>query len=193
MGGPKADLLLEGRTLLHRVADRLLGVCRESVVVVASGQRVETDIRVIEDRIADCGPIGGLVTAFERLTAPWIVAVSCDTPFLSRQLVRRMFVLTASADIIAPERNGRLQPLMAIYGRAAAEVASRRLANGQLRLTELLHDDALRVHTVTESEWTEWGVTDQSFLNINTPEEFDEARRILEDPEFAKRLLEERP
>ena len=86
-----------------------------------------------------------------------------------------------------------MQPLTAIYSRSAGHAASRRLANGRLRLTDLLHDDALRVHTVRESEWTEWGVTDQSFLNINTPEEFDEARRILEDPEFAKHLLEERP
>ena len=179
--------------MLQRVIDRLLGVCAESIVVAAPGQVIDAGIRVVHDDIADRGPLAGLAKALESVTAPWTVVVSCDSPFLSRRLIREMFALAEPFDVVVPERNGRLQPLMAIYSGAVRQAAGRRLATGRLRLTDLLHDDTLRVHTVRESEWTEWGVTDRSFLNLNTPEEFEEARRILEDPEIAKRLLEERP
>ncbi len=73
----KASLLLDGRTLL----DHTKAACR------AAGL---PQIIIRKDLQPRCGPLGGIVTAFELHPTDAILFLSCDMPFVSKELLKKI-------------------------------------------------------------------------------------------------------
>ncbi|MBV9949378.1 MAG: NTP transferase domain-containing protein, partial [Myxococcales bacterium] len=74
------------------------------------------------------------------------LALACDMPFVSRDLLRRLIAAPSAAPIVAPRRQGRWEPLCARYHAAAVlPVALEHAAGargGRHSLQDLLDDAA---------------------------------------------------
>ena len=182
MGRDKSSLRLGGRTFVERVAAALSQVT-ERVSVVSSRHEGEcSGLPVVRDVFADAGALGGIHSALLQARAPWAAVVSCDLPFVTGELLARLVSYAAGVEAVAPvQGDGRPQPLCALYARGPClEISERLLRAGELRPRVLLK----QVGTF----WVEFEMLadlagrELFFRNVNTPADYEEARRALAPP-----------
>lgn len=119
----KLEAPFEGEPLLARVYHHL----REVAPVMIAGRdtfsgRLDAllDCPIIVDRWPDRGPLGGLLSAACQTRAQRIFAVAGDAPLVTAPLVETLLQARRDGDeAVVPEHDGRLEPLAALYERAA--------------------------------------------------------------------------
>jgi molybdopterin-guanine dinucleotide biosynthesis protein A len=179
MGAPKAWLEFDGRPLLQHLVERMEKAFPEAVVVAAPGQELPvTAARVVYDENPGEGPVAGLVVGLREVTAPLAFATSCDVPFLSPDVAVYLAGLAASYDVVVPEWEGRLHPLHAVYRTAVQPLLAEQLAQGRRRPVDLF--DRVRTLVVQEEELRALDPEGCSFLNMNSPEDYERARKLWE-------------
>jgi molybdenum cofactor guanylyltransferase len=153
MGRDKALLPWKGGTLLAHVA----GVVREAVGnVTIIGRGAHPDL------IPDCGPLGGLLTAFAATTAERVVLVACDMPNLTPDLLRGM--IAVPGDAVVCETQGRLHPLCAVYHRSLQSQVASAVQNRSLKMHDFLSRFPVQ----------RYPVQDPALLkNLNTPNDWE--------------------
>jgi len=178
MGTPKAGLEFDGRPLLDHLVDRVRPFFPEVVVVAAPGQALpETAARRVEDDTPGEGPVGGLVAGLRAVTRPLAFVCSCDSPFLNPELA--IFLARTAAecyDVVVPQWEGRLHPLHAVYRASVQPLLEAQLAAGKRRPTDLF--DHVRTRIVKEDEVRQMDVEGRSFVNMNTPEDYEHAKKL---------------
>src|SRR5262245_37165993 len=119
MGGvAKPGLEVDGRRLLDVALDALVGAATR---VVAGGDEAVPDgvLRVCEEP-AGGGPVAGLAAALEVVTAPVVVVLAADLPFVAASHVAQLLAgLAGTTAALAVDAHGREQPLLAAYDVAA--------------------------------------------------------------------------
>lgn len=176
MGRDKARLRLGGETFVARIA-RALGTIAARVSVVSSRpDGAEFRLPVVTDIYAGRGPLGGLHAALNACRAPWAAVVSCDLPFVSGALWTRLARLCADGfDAVAPlQADGQVQPLCALYARAACLArAAELLRTGESRPRMLLAQ--VRTRLVAPDELADLTDAELLLMNINTPTDYRKA------------------
>ena len=90
MRGPKADVVLEGSSLLDRAVSAMLEVL-EDVVVVSSRPVGPVDLPLIPDITPGAGPLGGVEAALvyaESSGHDGALVLACDLPLVGPELLR---------------------------------------------------------------------------------------------------------
>ena len=178
MGRDKASLLLGGVPLLKRVVDRVASCADEVLVVGRAGFPGLAGVRFVPDLVELGGPpssMRGLHAALAHARGEFVLLLACDMPFFDVGLVEHMKGLCAEADVVLPCPGGRCEPLCALYRAALAARAGVLLAAGRLRLRSLLEEPGLRVWCVEEGGYP---FAEDTFFNINTPEDYRRAQEI---------------
>ncbi len=189
MGVDKASLDLSGKAMVERVLyvvrplfkDIYIGAHEESSLGEAYG------LPVIIDTLPGRGPALGVCAALEEAGTEWVFIVSCDLPMLSAGVIEFLATLTEGVDAVVPLIEGRAQTTCAIYSRACLVPLAERVASGDKgsrSLTRFLEEtEGLRVRYVTEVELTEIDSCVESFIDIDTPEDLEEAKERLRSRE----------
>jgi molybdenum cofactor guanylyltransferase len=181
MGRPKAWLDFGGQPLLWLLVERMRESFPEIVVVAAPGQELPptTAVTVFDERPGE-GPVAGLVVGLLAVEAPLAFVSSCDAPFLDPQLAAHLAGRAADYDVVVPEWGGRLHPLHAVYRTSVQPLLAQQLEEGRRRPVDLF--DRVRTLVVREPELRELDPEGRSFLNVNTPEEYERVRALWESP-----------
>lgn len=160
LGRDKAELRLGGQTLLShaRAAAEALGLA----------------VRVIRrDLVPRCGPLGGIYTALTTTRARSVLFLCCDMPFVPEMFLRRLLERSSP--------NGR-GVFTVLDGRAgfpfllnmsALQQVERMLEQKQHSLQTLAKN--LRARRIQPTK-----IEGESLLNINTPDDWAQARRLWE-------------
>ncbi len=179
MGRPKALLPFGDERLVERVTRITAGVCRPVVVVSAPGQVLEAAGRGVihaHDRAPGLGPLEGLRAGLAALPEDVEIAFACavDAPFVLPALITRLGKLLGRHDAAMPFVGVRPHPLCAVYRRATCLPAIERLLATGVRAAWRLaeHLDVVRV---TRDQVAEVDPELQSFVNMNTPEDYASA------------------
>jgi len=180
MGEDKSQLRLGRRTFVEMAATALAASAGR-VSVVGSRPGLEAHgLPVVRDLYEGLGALGGLHAALKACRAPWAAVVSCDLPFVTPALFARLDSLRGEdSEAVAPvQADGRPQPLCALYDAAACVgVAEGLLRAGELRPRALLR--RVRTRWVAFEELSDLGGSSLFFCNINTPSDYEEAKRGL--------------
>lgn len=177
MGTEKARLSLGGLTFVERIAGALRTVAPRLSVVSGRPESFDSGLPVVADRHRDCGALGGLHAALSACRAPWAAIVSCDLPFVTGELFRRLGEFcNEETDAVAPlQTDGRPQPLCALYSPARClRRVERLLQEGERRPRVLLRQ--VRTRWIAPTELIDLGGHELFFLNVNTPEDYNRAR-----------------
>ena len=183
MGQPKAWLPFGGEIMLPRVV-RLLGEAVAPVVVVAApGQDVPPlpdGVAVVRDEEKGRGPLQGLAAGLMALRGRADAAYlsSCDVPFLRPAFVRRLVELLGDHAICVPRVGDYHHPLAAVYRLGVADAVARLLAEDRLRPFFLF--EAVPTRVVTAQELADVDPAFQTLRNLNTPEEYEAALRMID-------------
>jgi len=139
---------------------------------------------LILDRVGRSGPLGGvhagLCWALERGLLG-VFVTGCDVPFLEPSLIRSVVAASHSVDAVVPvSPDGRAQPLLAWYGRAAMSAIKANLAQGAFSLVGLI-SQLDSVNLLHARSMTLRRPAEHVFLNVNSPGDLARAQRYFEE------------
>ena len=179
MGADKSLLRLGRRTFAEVVAEALRPLAGDVRVVGSRPSAAGHGLAVVRDVYENLGALGGLHAALSACGARWAVVVSCDLPFVTAELLARLASLRREdCDAVAPvQQDGRPQPLCALYAAAACRaVAEELIRAGELRPRALLR--RVRTRWVGFEELADLPGSAHFFRNVNTPSDYEEARKL---------------
>lgn len=171
MGGTdKAFLTVGGRTVFERTVETLAECCSQLVVVSNAPQKYACfDVEVVEDEFPRQGPLAGIHAGLGRTDLPYAFVVACDMPFLHPGPIRFLVSRLSSQDAIIPRWDGDIEPLHGIYGAHLRPLIGDALQAGTRAIRDLL--PKLRVEFVPEGVMRRVPGAEESFRNVNTPED----------------------
>jgi molybdenum cofactor guanylyltransferase len=184
-GRDKALAQLRGQTMLARTVELVASVCDSVQIVASAGKYTHPGATVLPDRHPGEGPLGGILTALSAMqltSAPecWALIVSCDMPFLSEDFLAFLAKSApqGNSQVLVPESFSGLEPLCACWHAAAYARVQAAFDSGVRKVSEAMK--RLPMEVLDESAWKRFDTGGRLFWNINTPEDFERARRILE-------------
>jgi molybdopterin-guanine dinucleotide biosynthesis protein A len=179
MGEDKALIRLAGIPLIERVLARIDGLADEILITT---NRPETlthlNLRMAGDEVPGAGALHGLKTALDAARGEIVLILSCDTPFVSRELIEHLLSRAHDADAIVPKHGDKYEPLQAVYNRSrclpAVEAA---LGSGERRMISFYPQ--VHVLPIEEPILSELDPSGLSFFNVNTAEDLERADQLL--------------
>jgi molybdopterin-guanine dinucleotide biosynthesis protein A len=118
MGTNKALLEIDGKSLIQRMVE-LLDIIFSTVVISSndSGLYEFLDKKIIKDIYSERGPLGGIHSTLISTNTIRNYLISCDMPFINKELIKFLCNYESEKDIIVPKADGRIQPLCGIYSK----------------------------------------------------------------------------
>jgi len=196
-GADKALVRFGGRTMLQRTVELLASVCDDVTIVALEGKYADAPWPKLADRWPGEGPLGGILTALlhqgdssfvnktrntEHGPRVFTLILSCDMPFLTRDFLAflRDRASQTRAQVVVPQSANGLEPLCACWSAAAASTIQAAFDSRVRKVTEAMK--RLPMEVLDEPAWKRFDTDGRLFWNMNSPEDFQEARRILEAP-----------
>lgn len=179
MGRNKAGLEINGVPMLRRMACLVEPVAGVPAIIGNLGDADSCGLRTIADEWPGAGPLGAIATALRATRAPWNLIVACDLPYLTEAwlefLVKR--ALASQADAVVPTNARGAEPLCAMYHKRCEAAIRAALESGVRKVTDGLKD--LLVELIDPFEWKPFDSEGLLFRNMNSPEDYEEARARL--------------
>ncbi|MBB2205570.1 NTP transferase domain-containing protein [Gluconacetobacter takamatsuzukensis] len=181
MGGGDKPLLTAGRaTLLARLLERLAGEGRPLAINARgdAGRFAAYGLPVLPDEIEGAGPLAGVLAAMDwaaGLGRAEVLTVPGDTPFVPRGLAAML--APAAAVAVSGGRRHHLVALWPVAARAALRERLRAIGPDAPRAAFGVRAFA---ETIGVREVVFADAPFDPFLNVNTPEDLEVARRIAE-------------
>jgi molybdenum cofactor guanylyltransferase len=183
MGEDKRFVTVGAATLLDRC--RMIMVdCFKEVLIITAQDSAPLDghgCQVYQDLIPDCGSLGGLYTGLHHASGGRIFVVACDMPFLDPKMIRFFVAHDPNADVVMGRLSSGLQPMHAVYAKAALPVLEQRARGRHLKIQALASDLSLNVTVVDRRMWSDIDPASRSFKNVNTPADLAAARADASD------------
>lgn len=184
-GFDKARAQLNAQPMLKRICALLKDAAKSVSVVAPSGRYSEFGERMVEDKWPGEGPLGGIISALMDAHAQnhrhtWCLIVGCDMPFLTGEWLKSLSerALASSAAVVTPRSAMGLEPLCSCWHTSATGKLQYAFEDGIRKVTEAMKRVSMEV--VDEKDWARFDKSGRLFWNMNTPAEYEEARRILE-------------
>lgn len=184
-GRNKALELFQGERLIDRQV-RTVGTLFSEVLVITNDPEryLHLDVTIVRDVIPGQGPLGGIYTGLLFAQGKSVFVTACDMPFVQPAVVRRMVQLATDYDVIVPEKTEGLEPLHAIYSSRCLPHIKKMLGHGTLQVINFF--PAVKVYRLSSEEIGQLDPQGLSFFNINTPNDMDRARELLEGIEESR-------
>ena len=180
LGRNKALQVIEGKSLIQRVIDRLAMLSTEIIIVTAHGKEIPcystVEIKTVADIYPEKGPLVGIYSGLVSSSGSRAIAVGCDTPFLNVNLLEYMTQIRSMYDVVVPRIEDKLEPLCAVYSKKCSNPIQRLLEQDELRIDRLF--GMVEVKYVEEDEVNRFDPEHLSFFNINNQADLDRARKL---------------
>lgn len=184
-GFDKARAELNKQIMLVRMCGLVRDVTGSVSVVAPFGRYADFGERIVDDHWPGEGPLGGIITALidaqvRNRQDGWCLIVGCDMPFLTREWLAYLKdrALASDAAVVAPQSTLGIEPLCACWHTNATDKLQNAFENGVRKVADAMKRAGTEV--VDERDWKRFDKTGRLFWNMNTPSEYEEARRILE-------------
>ena len=189
MGRPKATLAFAETTILERLVTEFSSNF-DDVLVIAAPANCETFpiqdllrrsppfVRLMRDQNEFEGPAIALSHGLTAAVHNVAFACSCDLPLVRVDVVVALSGMLNGYEAVIPQIHGQSQPLHAVYRRNVVAHIEKQLASGERRLTCIT--ESLNAYRPGDAELRQSDPELYSFLNVNTPEEYDRAVTIAQ-------------
>lgn len=165
MGKDKALLPFGEYSTLSEYQYNRLSKIFKKVYISAKSNKFNFKVDIIEDNYETSSPLVALISIFENLDIDEVFILSVDAPFISKEIIERLYIeADSSSDIIVASSINGLEPLCGIYRRALLDLAKEFLLKDNHKLTSLIK---LSNHQIVKFNSTE------EFLNLNTQEDYN--------------------
>jgi molybdenum cofactor guanylyltransferase len=172
MGRPKALLPFDDEPLIAHIVRALQHFFPDIVVVAAPDQELpQLPATLVRDEVPFQGPVGGIFYGLKAAGGEFCFVTSCDAAFLNYSLILNLLSQISNYDVVVPFWENRFQPLHAVYRRSVLPLLQAQLERGELRPIFLY--DKVRTRKIGEEEIRRFDPEGLSFLNMNTPADYE--------------------
>lgn len=178
MGQNKAFLEVGRQAVIARVLDRVQALTDDLFISTNTPEQYEKfGLRMAGDIYPDKATLGGIYSAIHAARHPHVLVVACDMPFLKSDLLRYLMELAPTADVVAPLITPpQPETTHAVYSKACLSAIEPRLLANKLRVIGFFEE--VRVRYVTREEVAPFDPHFHSFINMNTPEDWEKIKSI---------------
>ena len=164
MGADKAEISLDGMTFLE-IQVRKLQLLGAADIIISGKASNLPGTRSVMDIYPGCGPLGGLYSCFLSSSQTCALVLSVDVPLISsstlEELLETHFRDDYDATILI--RNGRIEPLIAVYNTDTAGLLAELIENKKLAVRAYIDRLHYRLYSHNGSP--------DELLNCNFPED----------------------
>lgn len=180
MGRDKAFLEVGGRPVIERVITKVEPLTDDLFISTNSPEKFKKfGLRMVADVYPDKAALGGIYSAIRAALHHRVLIVACDMPFLNYDLLRYLISMAASADVVAPIiEPPQPETLHSIYNKSCLSAIEPRLLQNKLRIIGFFDDVTVRY--VNRREVSQFDPDFYSFLNMNTPKDWQKIKQIAE-------------
>lgn len=161
-GQNKALFVLDGRPIIERIIAAIPLPSSIFLVTNSPNEYAHLKFPTIADHYPDCGPLAGIHAGLQHSSQEWSFFLACDFPYLQSSTLNEILCAPREAQVILPQTPEGLQPLCALWAKAALPVIKNALQNQQRRVQTVL--EKLDTHFVSPS-------APQALFNLNTPQD----------------------
>lgn len=177
MGRDKSTLPVNGEPLWQRQLAVLRATEPAEIFISGKcdGPYAGCGVAALADETPDCGPLGGIATALRHCKSEHLLVLAVDMPAMTADFLRSLLgesqrgAMGAVPFVAAGEgRRAGLEPLAAVYPRAALAIADECLRAGEFKLEAfILKLEAAQLATVLMVTAEDVAL----FTNWNAPED----------------------
>jgi molybdopterin-guanine dinucleotide biosynthesis protein A len=182
-GGDKPLKTIAGRTILERAIGRLAPQC-DGLILNANGDPerfAHLGLNMVPDDVPGfAGPLAGILaaldwTAAHRPDLAWVASAAADSPFLPPDFVARLHAAreAAGVSLACAESGGQAHPVNALWPVGLRADLRHALVEEDMRKI----DRWTARHGIAQASWPAEPI--DPFFNANTPDDLEEAERLM--------------
>lgn len=171
MGQEKSDLLLDGKTFLEVQIEKGKNLKMEKIYVSGyKGKKCKEEI--VEDRIFNRGPLGGLEACFRKAFEEGVthcLVLGVDTPLVPEEELEKLISQAKEKSknrVTLLRHNKKEESLIAVYESSLYQQIEEFLKTGQASVFRFLNQIGYDYYDTEAEEWY--------FTNINEPEVYQQ-------------------
>jgi len=173
----KANLLVDSRPLIAHKLELFLRWFAEVIVVCNSKNRYDyPEVKIVIDEHEGCGPLMGLYTGLKASSYDINFVTACDMPFINKTLVEMLVTKAQMYEAVVPVVGGLWEPMVAVYQKHLTAPIHENIEKGRYKMTSFF--DQIKVYGIDEEQLRHVDPELKSFVNINTPNDLVQFRRM---------------
>lgn len=170
---------LAGHPMIEHLLERVQPLGDEVLITTNQPENYAyLGLRMVADEMPGAGALAGLHTALKAARGDSVLVLACDMPFVNVPLLGYLLDFSTDFDVVIPRWQDVLQTIHAVYSRQNCLPAIEDvLEKGRKRVFSFYSQ--VRVREISEDEIGRFDPQGLSFFNVNTPEELQEAERMI--------------
>lgn len=178
--GNKAFLKLGSKTFLEVIYKELSSIF-EDIVVISKDNTVISKlipgVKVYPDVIKSIGPLAGIYSGLIKSENSKLFVCACDMPFIEKSFICRLIMECEGSDITCFKIGDSIEPLCAIYDKNCITIIEEILQSS-------VKPSVMSLISMANTKFIDLELTDKSnrpnsFLNINTPEDYEKVLKLI--------------
>ena len=161
MGTDKGLLSLNGKSMVAHVIDTLKQITDDIIIISNNAAYKVYRIPVYEDLIKDAGPLAGIYTGLIYSKHDKNIVVSCDTPFVSVELLNFLIEKSKNYDVTIATHDNKIHPIIGIYDKKCVPTFKNELEQDQRKIGIAL--EKVNLHIIATKQFDK-----KVFTNVNT-------------------------
>lgn len=167
-GSNKALCKYGDKTFLRHLIDLIRPYTREVVIAGCHPEYHEEGIPVLQDAYPDMGPVGGIYTALRQSGTPWILALTCDMPLISKEVIMLLLASGRGEEVIGWRHDAVAVLFPMLIAKTALPDIERAIESKRYRVKQLFERGRSRKIPIPDTLLPR-------FANINTREDYKNA------------------
>jgi molybdopterin-guanine dinucleotide biosynthesis protein A len=170
MGENKAFIEIEGIPIIYRIHTLFEKLFKEIIIVTDQKERFSNiNAKIYSDLFPNKGVLGGIYTGLFFSNFQYAFCAACDMPFLKESVIKFLMKEIGDYEVVVPKTKDGLQPLHAIYSKDCLEPIKKIIKQNKFKILDLY--PMVRVKIIMENKFSDLDPRNESFININTPED----------------------
>jgi len=159
-GRNKALFVIDGKSIIERVIAAIPPTSQIFLITNSPAEYAHLALPTLPDHYPGCGPLAGIHAGLHHSPQEWNFFLACDFPSLQSSVIKEILTAPRTAQVILPETSEGLQPLCALWSKAALPIVETALQKQERRVHAVLAK--LPFHMISPT-------APQMLFNLNTP------------------------
>lgn len=188
IGEDKALFKISNLTLIERIYFLLNKLFNEVIIISNKPKRYEfLNTKIYKDIFPGFGPLSGIHSGLTNSNTNLNFFISCDMPFVSKELIEFLINIEFNQDILIPKSNNNIHSLCAVYKKSCLDKAERLLKFANESMNNETGKSKIKLFDLINSMHAKYvDISEEKFFhtylmfNMNTISELEFVKNKLE-------------